>query len=360
DKIVDADRKLADIDRRLDQLKPGGRGEAMLSYGLQNQKKQLLEERANLQKIADTPEAALDALKARQQQQDGSWTASDIGHLALDIIGMAPVVGEWADVINGLWYFAEGRKTEGVTSMTSAIPGLGNAATVGKWAAKAADAGGDVGKAADNVAAAAKGPDAPGSKGVGTDPATGSGTPKPSAAERRQAQKEAAHQREIDAQVQKGIQRADAHLEGRLSKARAAGNEGAVERLEAQKKWLDENPRNRELAYDPDKGTYSIDEAMSALRAEKDGLVKGPLKRDIGVNGESSGGDFFDADGKLWDHKFTSGTDADKLIGQAERGENLIVDLTRIAPEKRAGFLKEIREKIGRLSPGAGDIEILE
>jgi RHS repeat-associated protein len=35
-----------------------------------------------------------------------SW--SDIGHAALDVAGLVPVIGEAADVANGLWYMAEG------------------------------------------------------------------------------------------------------------------------------------------------------------------------------------------------------------------------------------------------------------
>ncbi|ORT59515.1 DNRLRE domain-containing protein [Streptomyces sp. CB03238] len=68
---------------------------------------------------------------------------SDIGHAALDVAGMVPVIGEVADVANGVWYAAEGNYEDAALSMAAAIPGVGAAATAAKWAkkgAKAADA----------------------------------------------------------------------------------------------------------------------------------------------------------------------------------------------------------------------------
>jgi RHS repeat-associated protein len=68
---------------------------------------------------------------------------SDVGHAALDVAGMVPVIGEVADVANGVWYAAEGNYADAALSMAAAIPGAGNAVTAAKWAkkgAKAADA----------------------------------------------------------------------------------------------------------------------------------------------------------------------------------------------------------------------------
>ncbi|MFE7393419.1 RHS repeat-associated core domain-containing protein [Streptomyces sp. NPDC057582] len=74
---------------------------------------------------------------------------SDVGHAALDVAGMVPVIGEAADVANGIWYFAEGNYVDGAMSMAAAIPGAGNAVTAAKWAKKGA-------KAVDAVKSAAK------------------------------------------------------------------------------------------------------------------------------------------------------------------------------------------------------------
>ncbi len=352
DQISSVDQKLAEMDQKLEKAKRGGAGGAMHSMELRAAKSQLLQKRADLQKVADTPDAALEALKARHERENNGWTASDVGHLALDILGVVPGLGNLADGANAAWYTAEGRYDDAAWSVGAAVVGAGIGVTIAKWFGKGA-------KSADDVAGAAKGPDAQNGMAETPDAGKVEGT-KPSLAERRRAQKEAARQREVDAQIDKGIKRADSYLEGQLSKARAKGDDAAVQRLEAQKNWLDENPRNRELAYDPDKGTYSINETQSALRAEEAGLVKGPLKRDIDVNGGSSGGDFIDADGKVWDHKFTLGSDADKLMEQAKRGENLVVDVTRIDPSKRSDFVNDLREKIDLLGPDTGDIKILE
>ncbi|MEV0489525.1 DNRLRE domain-containing protein [Streptomyces atratus] len=82
---------------------------------------------------------------------------SDIGHATLDVVGLIPVVGEVADVANGLWYLAEGNYVDAALSMTSAIPLVGYGATAvkaGKYAKKGADAldtANDVRKAEDKV-----------------------------------------------------------------------------------------------------------------------------------------------------------------------------------------------------------------
>ncbi|MBA4861320.1 DNRLRE domain-containing protein [Streptomyces sp. PSKA54] len=84
-----------------------------------------------------------------------SW--SDIGHAALDVVGLVPVVGEVADVANGLWYLAEGNYVDAALSMTSAIPLAGYGATAikaGRYVDKgidALDAANDVRKAEDKV-----------------------------------------------------------------------------------------------------------------------------------------------------------------------------------------------------------------
>lgn len=82
---------------------------------------------------------------------------SDIGHAALDVVGLIPVVGEVADVANGIWYAAEGNYADAALSMASAIPLVGYGATAikaGKYAKKgldAADSANDVRKSADKV-----------------------------------------------------------------------------------------------------------------------------------------------------------------------------------------------------------------
>ncbi|WP_228039807.1 golvesin C-terminal-like domain-containing protein [Streptomyces chromofuscus] len=65
---------------------------------------------------------------------------SDVGHAALDVAGMVPVIGEAADVANGIWYAAEGNYADAALSMAAAVPGIGAAATAAKYAKKGAKA----------------------------------------------------------------------------------------------------------------------------------------------------------------------------------------------------------------------------
>ncbi len=45
----------------------------------------------------------------------------------------SPVVGEVADGINAVWYFAEGNVIDGTLSVAALVPIGGQGATAGKW-----------------------------------------------------------------------------------------------------------------------------------------------------------------------------------------------------------------------------------
>ncbi|WOS38789.1 hypothetical protein RP300_02370 [Oligella urethralis] len=62
------------------------------------------------------------------------WEAT---HLALDVAGMVPVIGEVADGTNALIYLARGDKTNAALSAAAMIPVVGSTATVGKMTDKA-------------------------------------------------------------------------------------------------------------------------------------------------------------------------------------------------------------------------------
>ncbi|WP_149824173.1 RHS repeat-associated core domain-containing protein [Streptomyces tailanensis] len=84
-----------------------------------------------------------------------SW--SDIGHAALDVVGLIPVVGEVADLANCGWYAAEGEYVDAALSCASAIPFAGYGATAAKAAKygdealEALDTASDVGRQVDNA-----------------------------------------------------------------------------------------------------------------------------------------------------------------------------------------------------------------
>jgi RHS repeat-associated protein len=69
---------------------------------------------------------------------DGHGWLSDLGHAALDVAGMVPVVGAVADVANGAWYAAEGDYLDAGISFAGAIPVVGDAALGARMAVKGA------------------------------------------------------------------------------------------------------------------------------------------------------------------------------------------------------------------------------
>ncbi|MFF1449373.1 polymorphic toxin-type HINT domain-containing protein [Streptomyces sp. NPDC058274] len=117
-----------------------------------------------------------------------SWI-SPIGHGALDVAGLVPGFGEPADLINGLWYTAEGNYVDAGLSYASAIPLVGYAASAAKGAkyvnkaVDAADAATDAVKAADKVKDATKNVDNV------TPPSTPKPKPKPEPAPPAKAKK---------------------------------------------------------------------------------------------------------------------------------------------------------------------------
>jgi hypothetical protein len=70
---------------------------------------------------------------------------------------------------------------------------------------------------------------------------------------------------------------------------------------EAHRKWIEADPRHKELSYDKAKSGWtegSVQEAKAMLDAEAKGLVEGPVQRNI----ESPAPDFYDGKGKPVDH----------------------------------------------------------
>ena len=53
-------------------------------------------------------------------------TLSDIGHTVIDIVGLFPGAGEFADVTNAVWYCLEGKYLHASLSLISCIPVIGD------------------------------------------------------------------------------------------------------------------------------------------------------------------------------------------------------------------------------------------
>ncbi|WP_131106091.1 DNA/RNA non-specific endonuclease [Ornithinimicrobium sufpigmenti] len=84
--------------------------------------------------VADDAYWASEAFKEEvaSRRDDAPWWSS-AGHIVLDVLGMVPGIGELADGVNAVWYFAEGNVIDGSLSMVALVPLGGQAATAGKW-----------------------------------------------------------------------------------------------------------------------------------------------------------------------------------------------------------------------------------
>ncbi|MDP9794715.1 RHS repeat-associated protein [Catenuloplanes nepalensis] len=94
-----------------------------------------------------------------QVEIDGHFSLSDIGHAALDVVGLVPGVGEVADLANAAWYAAEGDYANAALSAASAVPFAGYAASAvkgAKYVAKGVDAAQGAAKSADTARSGAK------------------------------------------------------------------------------------------------------------------------------------------------------------------------------------------------------------
>ncbi len=52
---------------------------------------------------------------------------ADVGHAALDVVGLVPGLGEPADLANALWYAKNGDNFSAVLSLVSLVPEIGDA-----------------------------------------------------------------------------------------------------------------------------------------------------------------------------------------------------------------------------------------
>jgi filamentous hemagglutinin len=84
---------------------------------------------------------------------------SDIGHTALNVAGMIPVIGAPADAVNAGWYAAQGDWANAALSAATAIPIVGDlagGAKLGETALKMVEDGAKVGRAVEDGAKAGR------------------------------------------------------------------------------------------------------------------------------------------------------------------------------------------------------------
>lgn len=90
--------------------------------------------------------------------------------------------------------------------------------------------------------------------------------------------------------------------------------------------WLQQSPRHKELAFDPDTKVFKIEEAKAAIKAEEQGVLQSPVRRGIHADGGTRGDDYFDGNGIAWDVKDARLKDIDDIVRKAAGGENILID----------------------------------
>jgi RHS repeat-associated protein len=145
-------------------------------------------------------------------------------------------------------------------------------------------------------------------------------------------------------------------------KAQDAEARGKLDDLSPdEKKWLNEDPRRKELAYDPATDSFKPDEAAAALAAEQSGKLKAPVSRGSRPDGTEGGDDFFDGNGNPWDVKDASAgsekiAEIAKPRPSGKPGENVIVDGSKLSPAERAALEQDISSK---LPAGSGKVVVV-
>jgi len=89
-------------------------------------------------------------------QQVSEISKSDMGHMALDLLGLIPVVGNFADLANVLWYLKKKEYLLASLSLLSAIPAIGQWVGGTKIAGKLTMAAAKGSKSAKTLSAAGK------------------------------------------------------------------------------------------------------------------------------------------------------------------------------------------------------------
>lgn len=270
------------------------------------------------------PSPVSDIVAAGMSLTEGDWVG-----LGLSIVSMAPYLGDAiAKPIKGAMTSAKvARLLEKMAELKGVIGKAGdalkNALKKGKEAIRQARgmrarrAPPEPPPPAPKPPHGPKGPDMPPPEAPKAPPSPGDGgfTPKgegkkKTAREKLDEAKEAYARKVHREEMEKAWKNRD-----RLKRERKLSDEDEA--------WLAADERRRELAFDPAKKQFNVEEAKVALKAEEQGLLTLPVKRGTGPDGKEIGDDLVDGNGVKWDAKSAKGL---KSIREAlERGENVLV-----------------------------------
>ncbi|MBP2324845.1 hypothetical protein JOF56_005230 [Kibdelosporangium banguiense] len=165
----------------------------------------------------------------------------------------------------------------------------------------------------------------------------GPGQP-PTARERLDAARAARAEQARQTEIQEGIARVDRELAAGTHRRRIS-----QEDLD----WLNASPRHKEIAYDPDIGTYRVSEARQAIAAEESGVLSGPVARST-----APGTDIMDGAGVAWSVKGTGPSStvdstAGLIAGEALAGRPCLGDLRGMSMRDQAGVRTLVTEQLG-------------
>jgi hypothetical protein len=158
------------------------------------------------------------------------------------------------------------------------------------------------------------------------------------------------------ARISRDARQAEADRQARVRTATQARANARLSKEDSD--WLDEDPTGRrdELAYDPAQKRFRMREARTAIEAEEQGLLPGPLHR-----APESGNDIIDANNTPWDH--TQATNAEGAMGQIEKkayaprggsGKNTLADLQDLSPSDARKIAREWESR--QHPPGTGRV----
>ncbi|WP_143447031.1 hypothetical protein [Kibdelosporangium aridum] len=165
----------------------------------------------------------------------------------------------------------------------------------------------------------------------------GPGRP-PTARERLEANRAARAEQARQAEIQEGIARVDRELAAGTHRRRISQDD-----LD----WLNANPRHKEIAYDPDIGTYRVSEARQAIAAEESGVLTGPVSRST-----APGTDVLDGAGVAWSVKgigpsSTVDSTANLIAGEALAGRPCLGDLRGMSMRDQAAVRTLVTQQLG-------------
>jgi hypothetical protein len=165
--------------------------------------------------------------------------------------------------------------------------------------------------------------------------------PAPSARTRLDARRAAQAEQARATAVREGIERVDQELAAGTHRRRFSQEE-----LD----WLNANPRHKEIAYDPDIGSYRVSEARQAIACEEAGVLPGPVSRST-----QPGTDVLDGAGVAWSVKGTGPgstveSTVDLIAGEAAAGRACIGDLRGMSMREQAAVRTMVVDRLAGTS----------